>query len=261
MLDPGPKLMSIGLNVAKGDWHIDSHKHPNFQMIVVAQGHEDVKTPDGTVRAGVGDVLMFKPGVPHEEWSGAADPLRTYFMDFSWRGDTSGWPLLSVDAEGRLRLLGSWLYDCRDETAAGTREAEKAFFFAIVYEFVRLRRRQEDPMVNSIRGFVRQNIGTPLTVDLLARHAGLSKFHFIRRYRQLTGRSPMEDVRMIRVGHARDMILTSSLPLKAIAPLAGLGDEISLYRLFRRYLNMTPGHLRRTVRGAGGGRGREQPLK
>lgn len=248
MPDPVPRMISIGLNAPKGHWHVDSHHHPHCEMIVVTHGYEDVMAPDGKVRAGVGDVLLFKPGQAHEEWSGVKDSLQTYFLCFQWDGDMSGWALRSFDEQGRIRLLSAWLHSERDTSRPGAPAAQAAFLHALVREFICLQGQQEDPLVASVRNFVRQNIGTPLNVDMLARHAGVSKFHFIRRYRQLTGRSPMEDVRMIRVGHARDMILTSNLPLKAIAPMTGLGDETSLYRLFRRYLKMTPGQLRRTVR-------------
>jgi len=248
MPDPVPTLISIGINAPTGHWHIETHHHAHCEMVVVTHGYEDVRVPGGRIRAGAGDVVLFKPGQPHEEWSGVEDPLQTYFLSFRWEGDMSDWELSRVDEQGRIRLLSSWLYAERDTSRSGARAAQEAFLHALVREFICMQGRQEDRLVTSVRGFVRQNIGTPLTVDLLARHAGISKFHFIRRYRQLAGHSPMEDVRRIRVGHARDLILTSNLPLKAIAPMTGLGDEISLYRLFRRYVNITPGQLRRTVR-------------
>lgn len=243
-----PRMIAIGHHAPGRRWHIGSHQHRQCEMVVVTGGHEQVAVQGHTFKAGVGDILLFKPGVAHEEWSGV-DDLQSYFLSFHAPGDISDWPLRSVDEQGRIRLLCAWLYVDRDTSRSETRVAEESFFQSLIREFIRLRGQQEDPLVASVRGFVRQNIGTALTVDRLARHAGVSKFHFIRRYRQLAGRSPMEDVRMIRIGHARDMILTSNLPLKAIAPMAGLGDEISLYRLFRRYLKMTPGQLRRSARG------------
>lgn len=249
MNDPETRLLSIGHNVQRGHWHIGSHQHQHYEMIVVTGGFETINVMGRRIKARAGDVVLFKPGVPHEEWSGMDDPVQTYFLSFQWPGDPSTRPLQTVDEDGRLRLLSAWLFAGRDDSLAATRQVGETFFRALIGEFVRLQGRHENPLVASVRGFVRQNIGTALTVDMLARHAGMSKFHFIRRFRRLAGRSPMEEVRMIRIGHARDMILTSNLPLKAIAPMAGLGDEISLYRLFRRYLHMTPGQLRRTVRG------------
>ena len=246
MAATAPKMVSIGYHMPGDSWHIGAHHHDHCQMVVIAGGSEDVVILGDKFTASVSDVLLFQPGVAHEEWSSGHDPLETYFMNFEYpAGVARKWPLRSVDEQGRLRLLCSWLWAGRDASLPEARAAEEAFFHALVQEFIRLQGQEEDPLVASIRVFVRQNIASPITVDMLARHAGLSKFHFIRLYRTLTGRSPMQDVRMIRIGHARDMILTSSLPLKVIAPMAGLGEEISLYRLFRRHLKMTPGQLRR----------------
>jgi transcriptional regulator GlxA family with amidase domain len=61
----------------------------------------------------------------------------------------------------------------------------------------------------------------------------------------LTGLTPMEDLRQLRLEAARDLLLTTDLPLKAIAPRTGLGDEYHLSRLFRRAFGIAPGALRR----------------
>ena len=73
----------------------------------------------------------------------------------------------------------------------------------------------------------------------------MTKYHFLRRYRALTGKTPMEDVRAIRLDFARNLILTTDLPLKLIAVQAGLGDAYQLSRLFRKHLNLAPSALRR----------------
>jgi AraC-like DNA-binding protein len=240
MAERHPEIVSIGCNRPHGCWHIASHAHDLFEMVVITGGREDVAVAGRRFCAAAGDVLLFAPGVAHEEWSAARDTVQSYFLTFK-AADASEWPLLSSDRDGRMRLLASWLYAGRDARDRGRQPVDRAFFQALT-------RHRENPLVESVRAYVRQNIAAVFSVDRLAAHSGMSKFHFIRRYHQLAGRSPMDDVRMIRVGHARDLILTSSLPLKAIAPLAGIGDEISLYRLFRRYLGMTPGQLRRSVR-------------
>jgi transcriptional regulator GlxA family with amidase domain len=47
------------------------------------------------------------------------------------------------------------------------------------------------------------------------------------------------------VERARDLILSTSLPLKEIAPAVGLGDVFRLGKLFREQLGTTPAGLRR----------------
>lgn len=245
MTAPQTRLAHIGRHAPPADWHIAAHAHSQCEMIVVVSGHEEVAVRGLRLRAVAGDVLLFPPHVPHEEWSEARDPLRSYFLGFAAGREADDWPLHSADLEGRLRLLAAWLHAERDASVhPADRATNEAFFQAFIQEYRRLIRRDEAPLAASIRAFVRSNIGAPLTVGQLAAHAGMSKFHFIRRYRQLTGVSPMEDVRRLRVSCARDLILTGNLPLKAIVRLAGIGNDISLYRLFRRHLDMTPGQFR-----------------
>ncbi len=74
----------------------------------------------------------------------------------------------------------------------------------------------------------------------------MSKFAFIRRYRRATGRTPMQDLRRIRLNQARTLILATGLPLKAIAAEVGLGDAFQMSRLFRRHFQTAPSHLRRS---------------
>ena len=75
----------------------------------------------------------------------------------------------------------------------------------------------------------------------------MSKYHFLRRYKDLAGRTPIQDLTAIRMDHARKLIQTTSLPLKKIACMSGLGNEYHLSRLFRRHLNTAPSQFRRTV--------------
>ncbi len=57
----------------------------------------------------------------------------------------------------------------------------------------------------------------------------------------------MADLRALRLEHARELLFTTGLPLKAIARRCGLGDEHALSRLFRRHLRASPSELRTRV--------------
>lgn len=245
------KMIHIGHHRPRGTWHVPPHKHETFEIIVVTSGHEQVIALGKEMRAVAGDVLLFKPGVVHREWGDDRDPQRSYHMLFTVKGDTSEWPMHLVDSQGHIRMLSAMLLERRDSVFPDSRRVQAACFDALMLEFIYLSRHSEgdgeDPMVASIRRFVRTNISAPLSVGLLAQQVEMSKCYFIRRYRALTGRSPMEDVRGIRLAYARDLILTSERPLKVIATMAGLADETALYRMFRRYMQITPGQVRRSV--------------
>jgi transcriptional regulator GlxA family with amidase domain len=95
---------------------------------------------------------------------------------------------------------------------------------------------------------MQEHVDTRITVDELARRAGLSRAHFIRRYKQAAQRTPMQDLRMIRVELARELLLTTDLPLKAIAARTGFCDEYHLSRTFKALCRVTPGYFRKRRR-------------
>jgi len=73
---------------------------------------------------------------------------------------------------------------------------------------------------------------------------GLTKNHFIRQYRILAGRTPMEDVRFLRVEKASELIVATPLPLHEIAPLVGIPNVYHLSKLLKSLLGVGVRELR-----------------
>jgi AraC family transcriptional regulator len=100
--------------------------------------------------------------------------------------------------------------------------------------------RQTRQVENFIRTHLRENI----SLDDLAGAAGLSRYHFARRFRQTTGTSPHEFVLQQRVARARIMLQRTRSPLREIAALSGFSDQSHMTRVFRKRLGVTPGQYR-----------------
>jgi transcriptional regulator GlxA family with amidase domain len=100
-------------------------------------------------------------------------------------------------------------------------------------------------MVLASRTYFREHLDQPLTVDDVARHVGMSRSHFTRRYKQLTGVTPWDDLLRLRVEATRNLLITTQLPLRAIAAMVGFSDEYHLSRVFRRYQLVAPGYYRK----------------
>jgi AraC-like DNA-binding protein len=102
--------------------------------------------------------------------------------------------------------------------------------------------------VHEILGRVRQYVGDRLkeriTLDDLADLAGMSRFHFVREFRRISGVSPMKFVCAARIDSAKTLLLRGDMPLRAIAPLVGFGDDRQLRRAFRRTTGISAGRFR-----------------
>ena len=89
----------------------------------------------------------------------------------------------------------------------------------------------------------------PLALADLAHEAGMSRYHFLRTFRQVAGMTPHQLVLRTRLHRAAVRLRTSDEPISAIAFDAGFGDLSTFNRRFRRLMGCSPGAWR-----AGGGR-------
>ncbi len=252
----------IGVNRPGGAWHLPAQTHPYHELVVVMRGRQWVRvTSAAPFDATAGDVVLFPRGCAHEEGCDATDGLETFFIHVTGV-DLGAWPRKIHDAEGRIRQLAGWMHVEQRRLGTAANPSAEAFARALLAEYVRLGSTPPEPaLVGELRVYIRKHLTGTLTLDGLARRAGISKYHLIRTWKRLAGRTPMEEIRLLRAAHARDLILTTAMPLKEIAVRAGLNDEITLNRIFRRWLGVTPGSLRHPLRTrAGGGRPRRTGL-
>lgn len=100
--------------------------------------------------------------------------------------------------------------------------------------------------LSSTRGWALQRLGEPLTLRVLARHAGVSQRTFMRRFTEETGTTPLQWLLNARLGRAREMLETTELSVDQVARDCGLGTPANLRLHFRRALDTTPTAYRRT---------------
>ena len=80
-----------------------------------------------------------------------------------------------------------------------------------------------------------------LTLDVLAREAGLSLAHFARAFKESIGRAPHQHLMALRLERARRLLEDSGTTLSDIAARAGFADQAHFTRLFKRQFGVTPG--------------------
>ena len=92
--------------------------------------------------------------------------------------------------------------------------------------------------------YIHSHFERNLDLDTLAAEACLSKFHFLRLFRQVLGLTPYAYLLRKRAHTARRLIATSKLTFDEIALQVGFATRSSLFRQMRRWLDCRPGDLR-----------------
>lgn len=98
-----------------------------------------------------------------------------------------------------------------------------------------------------VREFVEVHVGEVRALDELAEVAGLSRYHFARRFRDETGEAPWAFVRRVREERAREWLEEGTAPAETAHAL-GFADQAHLTRALRTRFGRTPGQIRRAAR-------------
>jgi AraC-like DNA-binding protein len=94
--------------------------------------------------------------------------------------------------------------------------------------------------VRRARAFLHDALAHKITLDDLADHAMLDKFHLVRAFRAEVGVPPYEYLTHLRVARARELLRHGVLVAVA-AQAVGFYDESQLHRHFRRIVGVAPG--------------------
>ena len=102
----------------------------------------------------------------------------------------------------------------------------------------------QDMEVLRARQIIRERACMGVTVDQIVAELKVSRSTFEKRFSALTGHSPAQEIREVRLEKAREYLLTTDLPLTKVAPLVGFMDRRAFMVFFKRESGMTPGAFR-----------------
>jgi signal transduction histidine kinase/DNA-binding response OmpR family regulator/ligand-binding sensor domain-containing protein len=100
---------------------------------------------------------------------------------------------------------------------------------------------EDEKMLAKIKDLLEENIANPdFDVESLSQEFYLSRFHFSRKIKQITGLSPKDIINSFRLKRAGQILQQNKLTVSEIAYMVGFDHPNSFTRAFRKYYNMTP---------------------
>ena len=89
-----------------------------------------------------------------------------------------------------------------------------------------------------------ETIAAPLTLDELAAEVSMSRAHFVRVFKQVTGLPPYEYALIRRIEHAMTLLAQSTSPVADIAAACGFQSLSSFNKAFRKIAGVPPREYR-----------------
>lgn len=230
----------------------------DWLLFYVAAGSETFFLPQGEQTARPGDLILFAPGEPQCHECRSTGTAEFYYVHF--------YPEAAPDlplGSGRLyrrpggRALDGYFQHMIRELQQDLPYCHQMAVSRLEELFFLLRREQEatapgrDPAEEPVRRMIHEINRTwrePLGLEDYAARAGLSKYHFARRFREATGMSPIRYRNRLRLRWAAERLEESDQPISALALEAGFESSQYFSDAFKRAYGLSPADYRRAKR-------------
>ena len=100
------------------------------------------------------------------------------------------------------------------------------------------------PPIAALTEYLAQNCSHEINLEDMAARCGLSKYHFLRLFKQYTGFTPYDYLNTLRIAQAKNLLADTDLPAYKIGQMVGFPGEASFIRLFKLNAGAPPGAYR-----------------
>ncbi|MEU4172811.1 AraC family transcriptional regulator [Streptomyces sp. NPDC026665] len=104
--------------------------------------------------------------------------------------------------------------------------------------------------VTMVTNYMRERLAEPLSLDDLARQASMSRYHFLRVFRQSTGKTPHQFLTELRINAARQALEHGDDTIACVGRRCGFANPSHFSAAFRKFCGCSPVEYRKMVRSA-----------
>ena len=99
----------------------------------------------------------------------------------------------------------------------------------------------DDKLLERIMNVINKNLkNSDLSVDAIADAAGISRVHLHRKMKELTGQTPHDFIRNIRLKQAAHLLARGDMNVTEVMYACGFGNAASFSTIFKRFYGMSP---------------------
>ncbi|MFY2152997.1 AraC family transcriptional regulator [Mammaliicoccus sciuri] len=118
----------------------------------------------------------------------------------------------------------------------------------LLYELNSLNRKyyknHSNDIVYKAQDFMNLNFSSSISINDIANHVNLSDFHFCRLFKKVSGYTPKQYLREVRINKSKTMLQTTKKTISEISTSCGFNSETYFVTNFKKYTNMTPTEFR-----------------
>ncbi|MES2376087.1 MAG: AraC family transcriptional regulator [Bacteroidota bacterium] len=245
--------------------HYFNRSHGFNQAIIIycTDGKGWINMPDNRLTINAGDVFIIPPGTPHSYGTGESDPWSIYWMHLSGGnaseinnivlGVNNKQPVNTLFSNDRV-LLFNKIFDAvfNGHSIPNLLFANMSLHyflasFIMPENFVADMETEkiETPTEKAVL-FMQNNLKEMVSIEDIAKSAGLSVSFFSRKFKIDTGYSPMEYLNHLRIQKACQLLHFTKVRINEVIFQVGFNDPFYFSRVFKKHMGVSPFSYRKS---------------
>ncbi len=243
--------------------HMERDHHDDNLLVYCLDGEGDIVLEEQKHRVRPGDILLIPKGIPHSYRARRKNPWTIYWVHFTGhhasdfirhasRGEHSRRYLLPIGIHSRLAGDFEALLEARDSTynlnaylLAANQLRQILTHIALLQPIARQKQSRGELDLEKIHSLMQARIHEQLNLDTLAEAINLSKYHLVKKYREVTGTTPISHFIQLKIERACHLLDTTNNSISEIAFAVGYEDAYYFSRIFKKTMGVSPSQYRK----------------
>lgn len=231
----------------------------NYLLVYCTAGKGTLIAESKTYPIKAGDCFCLPKNTPHSYAADAKDPWTIYWLHFDGvaAGDfykhlNLSSPRLSIGVQARVVRVFDALAELRRSGYQLAQFIQGCHQLQALLSYLALLSRQQAPQSGKaldwerLRANMQEHVHGQLNLDALAAEAQLSKYHFSKKFKALTGHSPIQYFINMKMQRACYLLDSNSRSIKQVGAEMGYEDTYYFSRLFKKVIGLSPRQYRRS---------------
>ena len=248
---------------APNGMRFELHWHERFEILIIDEGELELRVDDKHFIATPGDIVVINPGVLH---SGAAENNYTKYRALLFELETfTKYKLTKLKLDPIILHTTAFVDRIRDSKLLDivnqiydvwySEEGESEFkLIGLTYFLIgRLLERHVNPHFSNpintrdfqeVIDYISTHYCDKINTNYISKMFGYNETYLCRRFKEITGLSPMDYIKILRLEKSRSLLKHSNESINSIAIECGFADINYFSRRFKAHYKITPTEYR-----------------
>lgn len=222
------------------------HGRKDYQLIYIDKGYGTFFLDDKHIRLSEGNVVIYAPHTPQKYWFNADSNATFYWIHFTGTGVQN--LLCELNLKGMVFNAGSFIEfkeifgKMIKDNAIGDISSPQLLNSHIISILSRLARKimKSESKIHRVIEKMQLDFTNKLSNKDYAKICGVSEYHFIRKFKEETGFTPLQYKTKLIVSKAIDLFDTTNLNISEISHILGFDDSLYFSRVFKKETGISP---------------------